>query len=193
MTTIKQTLTAVLAKNTTRRWLSIYILLTILGYLLFPTVWGLVIGTYWGVKFASDPFMINEIEKLVGDNPIQGYRDFHKLPEEQRTRFEKILREELRSINWFPLHFTANLITFGILGLLAGWLLRDHILAGIIPLSLLLGTLGILMHEDFSSGYPELTILFGISIQFISVYLSAYWGVQLKERRLLVKNSVKKS
>ncbi len=181
-----------LKKNPWWKWILTYGLIIILGSLLFSATWGGVNGLLTVARVATDPSVMSEMMDIIGKEEIEKLsekdslmkgRDFiEKLSPEKRTAIENIFKGRFRKANWLPIHITVNFITFSILGFLAGLILRDFLLSGIIPLSLLLITLSILNTDEFMVGTRVFTIITGLTTQILTVYLFSIFGCRLRAK-----------
>lgn len=177
-----------LKKNPLWRWLVVYGLIILFGGLLFSAAWGGVNGLLIAAKLATDPSFDSEMMKLIGEPPSGNDKDFlEKLPAEKRIAIEALVKERFKKINWLPIHLLVNFTTFSILGFLAGLFLKDYLLSGIIPLSLLFLTLPILEANEFMVKSKALTVIIGLSTQVLTVYLFSFLGYGVREKMIRKK------
>jgi hypothetical protein len=174
-----------LKKNPLWKWLVVYVLLILFGGLLFSATWGGVNGLLVAAKLATDPSFQTEMMKIIGEESTGNDKDFlNEVSVEKRIAIEKLVRERFEKINWLPIHLIVNFITFSILGFLIGIILRDFIFSGILPLALLFLTLSILKANEFMVQNKILTIVIGLSVQLLVVYLFSFLGFRLRERMI---------
>ena len=68
-------------QNSLAKWIIVYLSTVLLGYLLFPAVWGGVNGIMVAGRIVNDPAFDKEVMKDIGEQPhkrrISG-RDFHR-------------------------------------------------------------------------------------------------------------------
>ncbi len=181
-----------LKKNPWWKWILSYVLIIILGSLLFSATWGGVNGLLTAARLVTDSSAMSEMMEIIGKEDIEKLSEkdslikkgdvIEKLSPEKRAAIENFIKDRFRKSNWLPIHITVNFITFSILGFLAGFILRDFLLSGIIPLSLLLITLSILNADEFMVKTRILTIITGLTTQLITVYLFSLFGCRLRAR-----------
>lgn len=168
-------------QNSPKKWLTVYLLLILVGCFLFSAVWGGVNGVMVAGRIATEPGFGKEIMKIIGTQP-QDKNFWSKLPPEKKDKIKTLLKQKFKQINWLPVHLIANGLTFSILGFIAGYILRSFAFSGIIPLALLFLTLRVLNCPDFMVNNRAITTGIGISVQIVSVYLFSYLGYRLKKR-----------
>jgi hypothetical protein len=177
---------SLLKKNTPMKWILIYSLLIVFGYLLFSVTWGGVFGIFVAGRLAADPIVDNEIKGIISGQSYE--KDLWKnLSPEKRDELISIFKKHFKRVNWLPVHLTSAVIPFSILGFIAGFVLRDFLLSGIIPLSLLFITLPVLSCSDFVIYNKSITVVTGVSAQIVTVYLFSYLGYRLKEKKTRIR------
>jgi tetratricopeptide (TPR) repeat protein len=176
-----------LKKDPWWKWILTYVLTIIFGSFLFSATWGGVNGLLTAARLVTDPSVMSEMMKIIGKEDIEILSDAKrdatgKFSPEKMAAIENLFKKHFKKINWLPVHITVNFITFSILGFLVGIILRDFLLSGIIPLSLLLITLPVLNADAFMVETRTLTIIIGLTTQIITVYLFALFGCQLRAK-----------
>ncbi|GFE56721.1 hypothetical protein [Geobacter sp. AOG1] len=155
----------------------VYILLIILGYIFFPVVSGGISGAYFVAKVNSDITLQAKINKIYKDYPnslsnnIDRKRIVYMAYSERMTNTDRLIIISL-----------INIVTFSVIGLVYGFALRSYLLSGVIPCFMLMLTL-----QSFSSDYLIInnkvaTVIFGLLIQIITIYLFSYLGCAIKNR-----------
>jgi len=173
-------------QNSLKKWLIVYLSLILGGYFLFSAVWGGVNGLMVAGRIAIEPGFDKEIMKIMGTQPQE--KDFwEKLPQQTKNEIKALLKQRFRQINWLPVHLIVNVLTFSVLGFIAGYLLKNFAFSGIIPLTLSFEALPVLNCPDFMVTSRATTHIIGISAQIASVYLFSYLGYRLKERKIAKK------
>lgn len=175
------------------KWATVYIVIIVLGTFLFSAVWGGVSGLVLGAKFAADPALQEELQKSLGKEAFRHFdlQAFKNLPPDKRNELEAILKKRYKEVDWFPIHLAVNAITFGILGLVAG-LFRMVRYSVFIPIGLSFITLRILGAEDFKVYSQWMTEIMGFMTQVGAVYLSAFTGYWIRNKRIKSHNSRKR-
>jgi len=168
------------------KWVTIYLVIIVIGAFLYSAVWGAVNGLMLGAKLATDPALQEELEKSLGKETLRNI-DLHSLqnlPPDKRSELEAIIKKRFKEVNWLPIHLAVNTITFGILGLVAGLLLwvRYSVL---IPIGMSFITLPILGAEDFRVYSQWLTEIMGFITQLGVVYLSSFTGYWIRKKTLM--------
>lgn len=159
-----------------------YGLIILVGYFLFSAAWGAAGGVLVVGKMVRDPIFMNKIKKEIGDKPPKdGAGYWANLPEEKKAALLRIVEEQMKKVNWLPVHLIANFVTFTLLGLAVGIFLKEYRYSGIIPLALLPATLLTLGSSRFANDSRFLTITFGIAVQFSSVYAFSYLGFRARK------------
>lgn len=167
------------------KWVTIYIMIIVIGAFLYSAVWGAVNGLMLGAKLATDPALQEELEKALGKETLRNI-DLHSLqnlPPDKRRELDAIIKKRFKAINWLPIHLWVNSITFAILGLVAGFfmLVRYSVL---IPIGMSIITLRILGAEDFKVYSQWLTEIMGFVTQLGAVYLFSFTGDWIRRKRL---------
>ncbi|HAX61831.1 MAG TPA: hypothetical protein DCX95_04640 [Elusimicrobia bacterium] len=167
----------------------VYISVTIFGYFLFSATWGGISGIIFASKFHRNSEYQKEIHKAIKSVEYEDLMDekkmWDKVPQEIQEKISKLTKENLKAVNWFPIHLLTNFGTFAILGFIVGLILKDYRFSGIIPLLLLFLTLKILTYEDFVFISKFVTVLCGITSQFIAVYLFSFLAYIIKSKKKL--------
>ena len=168
-----------------------YVSIIGLGYILFPAVWGLVNGVAVAPRIISEPDFQNELKKILTNEEVKNLdlARMHALPPSKKSAIETLVRIRLNNINWLPVHFVVNGITFAVLGLILGFF-RIQKYAIFIPLFLLPSTLTVLGAQQFLFHSTWLTIIVGLATQVVAVYGCSVAGGLLRTK-LFVKTDGK--
>lgn len=129
----------------TRRAIVTYAAFVLIAGILTPIVWGLTGGAVMGLSVVRDPAYSQEVLAFLKEKGIDTSTDrtsaqaaVQNLSVEDKEQLAGITNEAMTGVNWFYLTVFASVLVFSFVGILAGFLSKNWLLAGLIPLILLL-------------------------------------------------------